>query len=44
MQKIIFKEKRENHFYAKKNDKGQYELVEPKRGEECYEFAAVAGG
>lgn len=45
MQEIVFHAKRENHHYAKRNDKGQLELVnDPKEGETYYEFAAVSGG
>jgi hypothetical protein len=45
MQEIVFSEPKENHYYAKRNDKGQLELVEePQKGESYFEFAAIAGG
>lgn len=44
-QEITFKEKREHHFYAKRDSKGQLVLVqEPKEGDTVYEIAVVAGG
>jgi predicted double-glycine peptidase len=45
IKEITFTEKKENHFYAVKNEKGQYVLVQdPKPGDRVFEFAAVAGG
>jgi hypothetical protein len=42
---ITFKEKKKNHFYSQKNEKGQLELVsDPVVGEKYYEFACVSGG
>jgi hypothetical protein len=45
MKEVIFKSKKENHFYAQRNDKGQLELIqEPQAGQKYYEFACVSGG
>lgn len=45
LKEITFKEKRKNHFYAKRNKQGQLELVDnPQIGDKVFEFAAVAGG
>ena len=45
MKEIIFKEKKQNHFYAAKNDKGKLELIrEPNIGQKVVEFACISGG
>lgn len=45
MKQITFKQAKPNHYYAIRNEKGQLELVkEPQKGQEVFEFAAVAGG
>ena len=42
---VVFKEKKRNHFYAKRNGHGELEVVqEPQKGEKYYEVPVVAGG
>jgi len=42
---VTFKEKKKNHIYAEKDDKGNLSLIqEPVMGQEYYEIAAISGG
>lgn len=44
-QEVVFKKAKPNHYYAKRNELQQLELVtEPEKGEKYYEFPAVSGG
>lgn len=45
MKEITFKQKKVNHFYAIRNDKGQLEVIqEPHLGQKVFEVQVVAGG
>src|SRR5579872_2015135 len=45
MKEIVFEEKKVNHFYSQRNEKGNLVLVqEPAKGEKYFEFSCISGG